>query len=372
MKHLSELIEIIDAGTKNNPRKLINYAELLANKLESENDVESAKKIRKALMKNNNVPMVSRNLILKDLPVDGESRLPLAQIDTFENEDIHLILPDNVKSQIDEYINVIDRSDELLAKGIKAHRNLLLSGPPGTGKSHTAKYIAKKANIPLITVRIDGLISSFLGSTSKNIRQLFVYVSNKPCILFLDEFDAFAKMRDDVHELGELKRVVNTLLQNMDGLERPIIAATNHEHLLDSAVWRRFDYKIKLELPNDRLREELLNIYLSKDQIYQKNKEVFVALTKGMSGSDIEQFSDAIKTNEVLSNDKISMKNIYKVYLRFKSNSNANEYDQEKQDILVAKNLRQESKINIRTLSELTGIPKTTLHRALMEENKND
>ena len=373
MKHLSEIIEIIDAGTKNNPRKLVNYAELLATKLENENDAESAAKIRKALLKNKTIPMVSQNLSLKDLPVDGESRLPLAQIDTFDNEDIHLILPDYIISQINEYIDVINRSDELLAKGIKAHRNLLLSGPPGTGKSHTAKYIAKKANIPLITVRIDGLISSFLGSTSKNIRQLFEYVNNKPCILFLDEFDAFAKMRDDIHELGELKRVVNTLLQNIDGLKKPIIAATNHEHLLDSAVWRRFDYRIKLELPNEKLREELLNLYLSNEPIYQNNKKILVALTKKMSGSDIEQFSDAIKTNEVLSNNKMSMKNIYKVYLRFKVNSNdLSEDNLEKQDILVAKSLRQESNIDIRSLSELIGIPKTTLHRALKEDRKND
>ena len=372
MRHLSEIIEIIDAGLKNNPRKLNNYAELLATKLDNENDGESAEKIRKALLKNKTIPMASQNLLLKDLPVDGESRLPLAQIDTFENEDIQLILPDNTLLQIHEYIDVINRSDELLAKGIKAHRNLLLSGPPGTGKSHTAKYIAKKANIPLVTVRVDGLISSFLGSTSKNIRQLFDYVNNKPCILFLDEFDAFAKMRDDSHELGELKRVVNTLLQNIDSIKKPIIAATNHEHLLDSAVWRRFDYKIKLGLPDEKLRIELLNIFLSQEQLYQNNKDLFSALTKGMSGSDIEQFSDAIKTNEILSNNKLTMQNIYKVYLRFKNSSDMPILDKNNQDIIVAKNLWQESNIDIRTLSELTGVPKTTLHRAIKEENKNE
>lgn len=368
MKHISEIIEIIDAGLKNNPRKLFNYAELLAKKLEKENEEKSATRIRKALLKSKSITMESKNLSLKDVPVDGESRLPLATIETFDNEDISLVLSEFIKSQINEYIEVINRTDELIAKGIKGHRNLLLSGPPGTGKSQTAKYIASKVNMPLLTIRIDGLISSFLGSTSKNIRQLFDYVDNKPCILFLDEFDALAKMRDDSHELGELKRVVNTLLQNMDNLKKPIIAATNHEHLLDSAVWRRFDYKIKLDLPSDSMREELLDLYFSEEQIYENNKKTIIALTKDMSGSEIEHFCEAIKTNIVLSNSKISMNDIYKVYLRFKSGSDEFPFDKntnhEKRDILVAKSLRNKSNIDFRTLSELTGISKSALHRA--------
>jgi SpoVK/Ycf46/Vps4 family AAA+-type ATPase len=371
MKHISEVIEIIDAGIKNNPQKLVNYAELLAKKLEKENESKSATRIRKTLLKVRSIPMSSKNLSLKDMPVDSESRLPLAEIVTFSNEDVSLVLPEVIKSQIDEYIDVINRADELVAKGIKGHRNLLLSGPPGTGKSQTAKYIASKTNFPLLTVRIDGLISSFLGSTSKNIRQLFDYVDTKPCILFLDEFDAFAKMRDDSHELGELKRVVNTLLQNMDNLKKPIIAATNHEHLLDPAVWRRFEYSIKLDLPSEDMRKDFLDIYLSGEQIYENNKKTIIALTKNMSGSIIENFCEAIKTNIVLSNSKISMNNIYKIYLRTTVGSGELPFDknksQEKQDILVAKSLRNKSNIDFRTLSELTGIPKSTLHRALKE-----
>ena len=95
---------------------------------------------------------------------------------------------------------------------------MLLYGPPGVGKSETAKYVAARLEVPLYTVRTDSLVSSYLGSTSKNLRSVFDFVSAEPCVLFLDELDAIAKQRDDSQELGELKRVVISLLQNIDKL----------------------------------------------------------------------------------------------------------------------------------------------------------
>ena len=94
----------------------------------------------------------------------------------------------------------------------------MLYGVPGCGKSTVAKYIAQQIGLPLVIARLDALVSSLLGSTSKNIRKVFDFADSRPCILFLDEFDAIAKARDDQHELGELKRVINSLLQNIDSL----------------------------------------------------------------------------------------------------------------------------------------------------------
>ncbi|MBI2106592.1 ATP-binding protein [Candidatus Woesearchaeota archaeon] len=373
MKHISEVVEIIEAGINGNSQKITNYAELLALKLEKESENKDAARIRKVLTKSKSMSMTSKNLILKEIPVDSESRLPLAEIEEFGEEEIMLIQPPFIKQQIDGYIDVIKRRDELISKGLKSHRNLLLSGLPGTGKSQTAKYIAAKSHMPLVTVRIDGLISSFLGSTSKNIKILFDYVNNQPCILFLDEFDAFAKMRDDVHELGELKRVVNTLLQNIDSLKKPIIAATNHEHLLDPAVWRRFDYKIKLELPSERSREELLKIYMDKEEVYQKNKKVILALTEKWSGSEIEHFCEAIKTSIALSTNKFSMKNLFDIYTRFVMGIDRLSIGEVDPSIIVARTLRQKSDVfDFRTLSNLTGISKSKLHRILQEGKKNE
>ena len=111
----------------------------------------------------------------------------------------------------------------------------------------------------MYVARLDGLISSFLGSTSKNIRALFDFAAKTPCVLFLDEFDAIAKLRGDSQELGELKRVVNSFIQNLDtlGSQSIVIAATNHQELLDSAIWRRFSYRLALDFPAADLREKM-------------------------------------------------------------------------------------------------------------------
>ena len=137
--------------------------------------------------------------------------------------------------------------DALRAMGVEPSRSCLLYGPPGTGKTLTALMLARRLGLPVVNARIDGLVSSFLGTTARNIANLFDFANRYRCVLLLDEFDALAKMKDDPHELGEIKRVVNTLLQNLDARKGIglTIAITNHEGLLDTAVWRRFENHIR-------------------------------------------------------------------------------------------------------------------------------
>src|ERR1700733_11402427 len=137
-------------------------------------------------------------------------------------------------------------------------KSALFVGPPGVGKTLAARWIAKKLNRPLIVLDLSAVMSSFLGRTGNNVRNVLDYAKGVECIFLLDEFDAIAKRRDDAVEVGELKRLVTVLLQEID--EWPssgiLIAATNHPELLDPAVWRRFDLIVKFPMPaEDQLTE---------------------------------------------------------------------------------------------------------------------
>jgi SpoVK/Ycf46/Vps4 family AAA+-type ATPase len=320
MRNLSEVRMIIRGALEGKPQKVKNYALALADKLEKEGDQKGKKQILQILEQIQLQKLQPMEISSQILPVDSESRLPLVESRFFTEEESFLVLEDIPMKIINEFIDLTEHSDLLIRENIAIPRSLLLYGPPGTGKSQTAKYISYKLDLPLIIARIDALVSSFLGSTSKNIRTLFDFVDNTPCIFFLDEFDAIAKLRDDKNELGELKRVVNSLLQNIDSLKGkiPIIAATNHEHLLDSAVWRRFDYKVKIPLPRKNERYLLFKHFLFPIITETNQVELLSYLSKGFSGSDISTLSNRIKTKKILGRiSEINEKTIFDLYIEF-------------------------------------------------------
>lgn len=152
------------------------------------------------------------------------------------------------------------RSQELARSGIEPTKTLLLTGAPGVGKTMTARFIAAELGLPLMTVNLAAVVSSYLGKTGQNVRQLIDRARGTPCVLFLDEFDALAKRRDDSSDVGELKRIVNVLLLELEHwpAHSLLVAATNHPNLLDPAVWRRFDVVINLGLPDELRREAIL------------------------------------------------------------------------------------------------------------------
>ncbi|WP_374041013.1 AAA family ATPase [Massilia sp. PAMC28688] len=165
-----------------------------------------------------------------------------------------------------------------------------LYGAPGTGKTQTARWIAAELELPLLTVRCDTLISSLLGQTSKNLRRVFDYVEQRPCVLFLDEFDALASARGNERDVGELQRVVIALLQNIDALSENtiVLAASNHERLLDPAVWRRFPFQLPLPLPDEELREKMWKEMLSSFVPDGLDMAPLIAKSEGASGALIE------------------------------------------------------------------------------------
>ncbi len=277
--------------------KVRNYAALLAEKLAADGEEGSAQRLRKILDDRARQLHPARLNQQPTLPVDGESRFPLLEpVSVSEKVEEHLFT-DSQRAFVEDYLAVVRSKGELEKKGVSAGTNLLLYGPPGCGKSHLAMYIAHKLALPMYLARLDGLISSFLGSTAKNIRAVFEFASRMPCVLLLDEFDAIAKLRDDQQELGELKRVVNSFIQNIDTVARDIIlvAATNHEQLLDPAVWRRFQYLLHIDLPDFEQRAAVWKLYSGELNWGHKELKALADLSEGFSIAAIEAAATRVK-----------------------------------------------------------------------------
>lgn len=175
-----------------------------------------------------------------------------------------LLLPLPVRENARQLVQEHSRADVLRAHGYEPRHRLLLSGPPGNGKTSYAEGIAEALALPFFVVRYDALIGSYLGETNARLRKLFDYVRTQPSVLFFDEFDAIGKERGDTHETGEIKRVVSFLLMQLDQLPSYVIviAATNHAELLDRAVWRRFQIRNSFPAPDRKSVEAFLRLVI--------------------------------------------------------------------------------------------------------------
>ena len=321
-------------------------------------------------------PMSSVSYLVQSatsLPKDKDSTLDLVEIlqPTITLSDV--ALSEKAYGTLQQILEEQKNAEALFKSSIVPTNRILLCGPPGCGKTMTANALAAELGLPIAYVRLDGLVSSYLGQTGTNIRKIFEFVKGKRIMLFFDEFDAIAKKRDDSHELGELKRVVTTLLQNLDEMPSNVflVAATNHHHLLDPAIWRRFDISILLEQPNEMQRAKIIMTALS-DYLrdFQVDPKKLIVLTEGMSGAQIQTFLQSIGKYCIMSISKdsvVTIDEIAKIWL----NHAVLYVSEESDDFTVALSKLQKSGISMRTLEAITGIPKSTLSYRFNKEGKD-
>ncbi|MGD1826804.1 AAA ATPase central domain-containing protein [Chromobacterium violaceum] len=230
--------------------------------------------------------------VVSALPTNKDNGLALLEERPVVREEKDIVLSDSAQSALDEILMEHNRADVLRSYGMQPAQKLLFCGPPGCGKTLVAEVIANSLSLPLILVRLDSVISSFLGETAANLRKVFDYIASQPVVALFDEFDALTKDRGDSADHGELKRSVNAVLQMMDGYrgESILIATTNYETLLDKAVWRRFDEVVRLEMPNLEQIKRLLALKLSGiRRNFESDDGQIASLFKGMSHADIER-----------------------------------------------------------------------------------
>ena len=240
------------------------------------------------------------------IPTDSERGFPLLQMTREHCTLGDLVVDDGTRERLERLVSETRQSRRLRSHGLAPKQKILLCGPPGTGKTMSARALSNTLGRPLVHVFFDAVISSFLGQTSANLRKIFDFVENGQYVVLFDEFDVVGKKRDDEQELGEIKRVVNNFMQMVDAYYGPsvLVAATNHEHLLDVALWRRFDEIVVYGLPDRRAREALFKKYLGTLGCARGAGTAGLARsTDGHSAADIAQICENALRRSVIRGD---------------------------------------------------------------------
>ncbi len=214
-----------------------------------------------------------------------------------------LILPQEVERVVRDLVEEHHRADLLRSYNLEPRNRILLAGPPGNGKTSLAEAMADALSVPMMVVRYEAVIGSYLGETAQRIAQVFEQARSRQCMLFFDEFDVVGKERGDLHETGEIKRVVSSLLLQIDALPSyvVVVTASNHPELLDRAVWRRFQIRLELPAPKqDQIEEWFGRFEKRSGHTLGHSPRSLAQNLKGLSFSEIEDFGTDVLRRVVL------------------------------------------------------------------------
>lgn len=306
------LVSLVKAGASGDRSSLTSTVEALVAEERAKSHNVLADRLHRALQ---SVPVTTSSELRRpssagrEFVIESEPRATL--------ESLILTLPAEQLTR--QLIEEQRRADLLRAQGMQPRHRVLLSGPPGNGKTSIAEAIAEAIAVPLLTVRYDALVGAYLGETNARLARLFEYARATPCVLFFDEFDAVGKERGDIHETGEIKRVVSFLLMQLDQLPSyvVVVAATNHAELLDRAVWRRFQLRIDMPLPTREGMSVLIDRFF--DAWPESPGLTAKAVAKQMgrtSFAEVFEFCQNIRRRHILSQGSETLKGILTQELR--------------------------------------------------------
>ncbi len=292
MTEVDLLRRLFRAFRDHDERSFRKVAETIISDQLAANHHGQAKELRAALgSESNSASPHHLNRGLTSLPKDRRSGEQLLTIYHEPANTQHLLLEDSTKQRIDRFINERRNAKKLASFGYSPKSKLLFWGPPGCGKTLTAHHIANEFGLKVGVVRLSALISSYLGDTASHLQMVFDTAQQTPMVVLFDEIDTVAKSRDDSRDVGELKRVVNSLLQAMDTFvakESILIGASNHQYLLDPAIWRRFDDVILFPSPSAEARKRFIQHHLNGIS-FKGSVDSLVKKTAGLSFAQIEQ-----------------------------------------------------------------------------------
>lgn len=353
------LPKLIRAALDNDKKSVEMIALTLAQKLKKKMP-EISQEINNILTFKNLGGSTFRSIGLKEIPINSKDQSKLIQVEESVSID-EPILDSEVKESLYQFINEQNNIEELLKFNVKPSNTILLYGEPGVGKTYSARWLSYRLKKPLVILDIASVISSYLGETGSNLKKVLDYSKDNSCILFLDEFDAIAKKRDDGRDIGELKRIVNVLLKELEEwpINSIVVAATNHPEMLDKAIWRRFDKKLELKVPDKNNRK----IILEKELLgYLEVKKEFVEFilnqTSGISAAELVRYCDSVKRTYILEKKEI--------YINLIENLMKISYDKEINKKELCKNIQKYCNgIAPIEIARMTGIAKSSVYRYL-------
>lgn len=292
-------------------------------------------------------------------PVDDESRLSLLKVFRDSKDQQQPLLSVEIEDSLNQLIQERHQSARLASSGLNPTRSAIFVGPPGVGKTLTARWVAAKLGVPLYVLDLTAVMSSLLGRSGTNLRAALDFAKRSPCVLLLDEIDAIAKRRSDESDVGELKRLVTVILQEVD--EWPVtgllLAATNHPELIDSALWRRFDLVIEFKMPEPAAVKAAVKRFLGPDlPLFARWIDVLTAAFAGKSFSDIER--DIQRFRRALALGTGSDAELIQEFIKSRVVSL-----ERQARIELAVMLAKETRLSQHSVSDITGVSRDTIRK---------